>query len=586
MDNVIEVKEFCWRYPNFIGKKNKYSLKGINLNVMKGEILGIIGQNEAGKTTLCSSIAGLIPYQMHLIPEEGATYLTGSIKILGRIISMIVDEGAKQVLVCDGVAAPDVGFVMQDPESQFLTATIRQELSLGMRFLGLTEEVIDERIKKALDVVGMSELYGQMDDLHPSQLSGGQKQRLIIACFVALEPKILILDETTSDLDPVGKLQVIDSIKRIKAAGDMTIIIVEQNPEIITRNVDRVALLHSGKLIAVRKPLELYCDERIVRKFLVRRPDYLELSMALGVKPTTSIIQLSKAFEKKMKRSVTEHHRENVSRPKVIISAKQLNFRYDRDVRVLRDIDLDIRSGEFVALIGQNGSGKSTLAKVLSGMEKGYDGAVKIFDLDLSKEKDRGKVPSRVGYVFQNPDQQIISRRVYDEVSYGITKGKKDAIQVEYETKRILKSVGLLHKIDEDPFFLDRGQKRRLGLACVLAMNPEVMIIDEPITGQDYKSTIQIMNILKDLNQKRKKTILLITHDMHIVSDYCSRSIVLKGGEKIYDGSTKSLFENDDIIESASLIVPDYIKLAKRLKRMEVIDEIVTKKKTLFSMLE
>lgn len=585
MKNAIIVNNLYWRYPNFTGTKNRYALKNINLKVKKGETLGIIGRNDAGKTTLCSVISGIIPYQSRLLPEDGPNYFKGLIKINGRAISRVVKRDHGTILECTGVAAPDVGLVMENPDSQFLTPTIRQELLLGLNFMGLDKDVIETRIKSALKVVGIPELYNKIDDIHPSQLSGGQKQRLIIACFVAMAPKIMVLDEPTSDLDPAGKLQVIESIKKIKRANNSTLVVVEQDPDIIAAVADRVALLDAGKLIKVGKVDEVYNDKNLIKRYKIRIPDIVELAELAGVTNSHSASIIANKLKSKIMvdystSSMLVKQKESAES---VIKTRKLNFSYKYGRKALNDINLDIKKGEFVAILGQNGSGKSTLGKVLSGIETGFTGDVRVFGKDLSKKKNRHKAPSIVGYIFQNPDQQLFNKSVSEEVAYGldtrnISKGSNERI------RSLLSQMGILSKANENPAFLSKGQKRRLLLACILSRNPEIMVIDEPMAGQDNESTMRIMRILKKLNGAGK-TILLITHDMHIVAECCTRSIVLKDGKKIYDGRTDALFDAKHIIASASLQVPDYIKVAKQLQLLKATSKLVTSKMQLIKML-
>ena len=244
-----------------------------------------------------------------------------------------------------------------------------------------------------------------------------------------------------------------------------------------------------------------------------------------------------------------------------IISVKDLEFSYDDGTQALRGVTFAIKKGEFVGLIGQNGAGKSTISKVISGLYKKFGGEAKIMGLDLRDKKVIQKIPCYVGYVFQNPDNQIFMRKVYDEVAYGLKNLKVPQQEIDHRVNEALKSVGLLAKIDEDPMFLGTGEKRRLTVASILAMNPKIMIVDEPTTGQDFRMSEDIMDLLEELN-KAGTTILAITHDMTLVSEHTKRVIVMHSGSVLYDGSTRGFFANGELLEKAGIIPPMAVRLS------------------------
>ncbi len=575
--DAINVNKFYWRYPTFTGSVNEFALKGISLQIKENEFFGITGQSGSGKTTLCFAISGLIPHQMHLSYEDAKQFMDGSIKVFSDTVSAVVRKSGKNIIIGRGTMAPTVGIVMQDPESQFLTMSVKQELSLGLQFMGLPPGEIDARIKEALRRVGMYDLYADSERIHPAELSGGQKQRLIIASFIAMRPKVLILDEPTSDLDPAGKMEVIDAIERIKEEHKLTVILVEHNPEIMQRFADRIAVMDKGCIVAVGTPENIYSDKQLVEKHNIYAPELTDVKMGKGTRTYLTIesfVAHARLLKIKDERAI-QPAIEAIEEPsKELISVKDLDFSYGDGTHALDSISFKIAKGEFVALVGQNGSGKSTLSKVISGIEGSFKGDVSVMGMDLHAAKNRALMPFKVGYIFQNPDHQIFNRSVYSEVSYGLKNMAMPAEEINIRVNKVLKNVGLESKASEDPLFLGKGQKRRLAVASVLAMEPEILIVDEPTTGQDYTMAKEIMELLKGMNDAGK-TIFVITHDMRLVAEYCKRSIVMNAGHIIYDGSTVNLFENDALLSKASLVAPQSVKLSKELKRIGMLNNIL-----------
>ncbi len=573
MMDAVKIKNFYWKYPNFTGVVSDFALKNINLTIKPGEFFGITGPSGAGKTSLCFSIAGLIPHQMQLAERDPRQYVSGTVQVFDEVVSAVEEKDGKHVITGKGVMAPEVGLVMQDPESQFLTMSVRQELSLGLQFLGLDKGEIDLRIKEALERVGMIDIYDMADKIHPTELSGGQKQRLIIAGFIAMRPKILILDEPTSDLDPAGKIEIIEAIQKLKKEGNLTVILVEHNPELMQEFADRMIVLNDGMIVAMGKPEEIYSDIDLISKYNIYAPEIAELRCGNDSKRCTTIEAFIEKIPKDVRFGKVSHMMPDES-GSPLIEVKDLKFSYEDGTQALNGLSFEIKQNEMVALIGQNGSGKSTLSKILSGIEGNFKGTVKIADLDLHDAKNRRNMPRHVGYVFQNPDHQIFNRNVYSEVAYGLKNMGASQSVIEERVNAVLKSVNLIDKIKEDPLFLGRGQKRRLGVASVLVMHPEIIIVDEPTTGQDYRMSKEIMELLKKLNEDGT-TIIVITHDMRLVAEFCPRSIVMNQGKIVYDGSTFDLFKNDEVLEKASLRAPQIVRLSKEMMKIGMCDDIM-----------
>ena len=575
--SVLEVNDFWWKYRSYVGVENPFTLKGLSFKVDKGEFFAIIGPSGAGKTTLCYALTGIIP-QVFTVPYgKEREHIKGEIKLFGQTLTKVeavTDEKTGKVvdkIVGMKQTAPRVGLLIQDPENQFLRMDLLHEIAFGMELLGLTKSEIDRRAKEALEIVGLGSLWPIADLVHPSELSGGQKQRAAIASFIALRPELLVLDEPMSDLDPEGKLSIIQAIDSIRNQYKITIIIVEHNPEVIQKYADKVLAINNGQTIAYGTMEEVYCQSKLFDENGLYASDIARIGWQSdlhykGRIPFT-VEEIMQAFDDvKQQPSANVEEDPLDEKAEEIISVKDLDFTYEDGTQALRSVNFTIRKGEYVGLIGQNGAGKSTVSKIISGLYRKFRGEVKIMGLNLRDKKVIEKIPCYVGYVFQNPDNQIFMRKVYDEVAYGLKNLRMPQQEVDQRVKEALKSVGLLAKIDEDPMFLGKGEKRRLTVASILAMNPKIMIVDEPTTGQDFRMSEDIMNLLEELN-KAGTTILAITHDMTLVSEHTKRVIVMHNGTVLYDGSTRGFFANEDLLVKAGIIAPMAVRLSHEYKK-------------------
>ena len=457
--------------------------------------------------------------------------------------------------------------LLQDPENQFLRMDLLHEISFGMEMLGLPANEIESRAKDALEIVGLGSLWEIADLIHPSELSGGQKQRAAIASFIALRPELLVLDEPMSNLDPEGKLSIIKAIDRIRSEYDITIVVVEHNPEVIQKYADRVLALNNGQTIAYGTVEQVYSQRKLFEENGLYSSDIARIGWQSGLlyneRVPFTVEEMVQSISDQNKSPILENLEDDPSDSNAneIISVKNLNFWYEDETHALRDVNFTIKQGEYVGLIGQNGAGKSTISKIISGLYRKFRGDVRIMGLDLRDRKVVEKIPCYVGYVFQNPDNQIFMRKVYDEVSYGLKNLKVSPQEIDGRVKDALRSVGLQAKIDEDPMFLGTGEKRRLTVASILAMNPKVMIVDEPTTGQDFRMSEDIMDLLEELN-RAGTTILAITHDMTLVSEHTKRVIVMHEGTVLYDGSTRGFFADEDLLGKAGIVPPMAVRLS------------------------
>ncbi len=537
------------------------------MRVAAGECIGITGPSGAGKTTLCRTLLGAIPFNSRLTPEQLPGHFRGNVAIFGEPVT------AKTA------ATHRIGMVLQDPENQFLRMSLLHELALGLQIQGMPHDEILQRSYQALCQVGLEHLWRGAAYLHPADLSGGQKQRVAIAVFLALRPEVLILDEPTSDLDPLGKREVIATIARLRNDYRMTIVLVEHDPDILSTFCQRIALLHEGRIALVAPPKDFYAERALLERSGASVGELTRISWHTGLTyashPPLTVDEGEQAFlqgehgllaQAPALLPVSETETASSNPPKEVVAlAENVAYSYEDGTKALRGVDLTLYRGEMLALLGPNGSGKTTLAKILAGIYRPTHGRVQILGQDLASRKVRASLPRSVGYVFQNPDHQLFRRTVYAEVEYGLRNLGVAASQRRLAATGALEAVGLTAYADEDPLFLGKGQRQRLAVAAVLAMGPELLIVDEPTTGQDYRMISGIMTLLRTL-QRQGKTILIITHDMSLVAEYCQRAVTFSEGKVAFSGTPATLFANEEILTRTGLRPPATAALANRFR--------------------
>ena len=570
---IVKIDDLHWRYPAFVGNMNPWALDGVNLSIEKGEFFGITGPSGAGKTTICKSIMGLIPHEARVPANMVNQHLLGSVEVMGNLVggvdseANVVDGVPRGKFLGHPVRPPLAGMVFQDTENQFLTMSLLYEVAFGLQLLGLARDEIDGRVREALDMVGLGHLWEDAENIHPADLSGGQKQRVAIASFLAMRPDLLILDEPTSDLDPMGKSEVIATVRRLKEEHDLTVVLVEQDPEILFDFCDRIALVCNGRVDLVAEPEKFYSefeflDERGAYTFEVSRIAYG--AKVCGKDEVPKSIEEARAV---LTRVSGEPKDDLVSADsEKVIEVDDLWYRYEDGTVALSGAHLALRRGETMGLLGNNGSGKTTLAKILTGLYTPWRGKCSVLGEDVFQRRVRRELPMKIGYVFQNPDHQIFTRRVYDEVAYGLKCIGVKHEEIEARVREALERVDLADLAEEDPLFLGKGQKQRLAVAAVLAMRPEVIIVDEPTTGQDHRMVSSIMALLEELHDAGG-TVLIITHDMTLVANYCQTVTVLRDGRTVFQGTSRELYSSPELLEAAQLRAPQAITLSCELRK-------------------
>lgn len=554
MCNIIELKDVSYCYPN----SGKPSLKNITLSVQKGSFVAVMGPSGAGKTTLTLCLNGLIPQLL-----EGD--FTGKVTVAGRDLSI----HSVQSMV------KHIGLVLDDPEAQIFGRTVQEDTAFGPVNLSLPEKEIYQRVVDALNRVRLRG-YEERDT---TELSGGEKQRLAIAGVLALQPEILVLDEPTTELDPVGRTEIYRTIDDLRSTKQLTIIVTEQNSEEIINRADELIVLNQGAIVWKGAPEDLFRNIPLLDEFGIRPIPATLVGWNFYQKGWISFeeIPLDLPSAEKMVRNVLSKKSllgpinslksQPVRQPETkapVVQVINLDYRYHPDHIALHSVNLTIRKGEFVALIGKNGSGKTTLAKHFNGLLKPSAGDV-IVDGMNTKEYDTSFLAQVVGYVFQNPDHQIFSVSVEKELEYGLKNAGIDEAEIRQRIDHVLKFTGLEPHRYEHPLSLGKGERQMIAVASILALEPKILVIDEPTTGLDWVGLQSMMSLIKQLHQDGT-TIIMISHDMEIVAQYAERVIVMKDGGILLDGSTKEAFENFQVLAQAGIVPPQIMRLTAGLR--------------------
>lgn len=518
----------------------------VSFDVAVGEVVLLLGPSGSGKSTLTLALDGLIP---HAVPAT----VTGRIEVAGR------DTASASV----AELSTHVGMVFQDPDAQLVTGTLLDEVAFGPENLRMPVQDVLARAERALRRVGLWERRGE----NPDRLSGGGRQRLAIACALAMGSPLLVLDEPTANLDPQGIDEVYAALKELVSDGAHAIVLVEHDLDAAVGFVDRVVVLDQAGRLVADGPVDAVLRDRAeelhalgvwlptstLAGLRLRRAGYAlaplpltpdELRAALEDAPAPASVPMGRVITRKAARMPDE-------RP--IIAVRALTLRRGRDT-VLRDIDLDVARGEFIAVVGGNGAGKTTLVQAIAGVIVPPRRAVHIDGRDVARLGAR-ELTERVGFVFQNPEHQFIAATVAAELAHGLRRRGLDDDAVRARTAEVLDRFGLSEKAESHPFLLSGGQKRRLSVATALVTGAPVLVLDEPTFGQDRARADELLALLSELNDAGT-TIVFVTHDMQLVAEYADRLVVLADGRLIAHGSTAEVFGDRDVVARAGLRLP------------------------------
>lgn len=543
---VIEFVDFSFQYR----AQAKPTLNNINLTIYEGEKVLIVGPSGSGKSTLSNCINGVVPFS-----NEGK--ISGSLKVKGK--------ETKEMSIFE--LSNSVGTVLQDPDGQFIGLTVGEDIAFKLENDCVSQEEMKEKVKIVSEIVGI--------DTHlnaaPYSLSGGQKQRVTLAGVMVGDVDILLFDEPLASLDPATGKSAIELIDQIQKETKKTILIIEHRLEdVLHCAVDRVIVVNNGEIAADITPAELL-SSNILSETGIREPLYITALKYAGctitpeMKPEhidTLNIDLCREKLKTWYEETSEEEKQTTG--EAILEMKDVKFSYESGKEILHGVSFKVNKGEMVSIVGRNGAGKSTISKLICGFYKPTEGQILFDGRDLINDtiKERAE---KIGIVMQNPNQMISKTMIFDEVALGLKVRGVPEEEIKNRVFETLKICGLYEFRNWPISALSFGQKKRVTIASILVLNPEVIILDEPTAGQDFKHYTEIMEFLKELN-KKGVTIVMITHDMHLMLEYTNRAIVLSNGLKLAEDIAANVLTDEEVINKANLKETSLYELAVKAK--------------------
>ncbi len=561
-ETIADFTNVTWRYQ----EAKEPSLKEVSLKIRRGEVVVITGPSGAGKTTFCRCLNGLIP---HFFEGE----LQGEIVVAG------MDVRVNDI----PFLAAKVGLLFDDPSNQLFNSTVEEELAFGPENYAIPLPEMKQRIEEGLEFARLETSRLK----NPHALSGGQQQACALAAIYTMRPEIFVLDEPTSNLDPYGAQVIFQRLSDLIQKDSRTFIIVEHNLETILPHANRLVVMDKGAILADGKPSEVLKEVDLMEGIDLQVPHATQLAYALqkrgyamGVIPFTTdeavklLTEILPALHSVKHGLRTEDLGGTGVDADPVIEVQDLRFSYPDGTEALRGVSLKIQDGDYVGFIGRNGSGKTTLVKMLNGLLRPISGKVKVNGEDVSG-KSIGQLARLVGYNFQNPDDQIFARTVRQELEFaplnlGVTQ-EETAKAVE----QVAADLELTAYLDLNPFSLSQGLRRRVAFGSTLTLNPKVLVVDEPTTGQDYARAKVVMELCKKLNGEGK-TIIIISHNMDLIAEYCRYVFVLKDGDLLMEGTPKSIFSQPDILMQTSIVPPQITRIFQRLKGQGLPQDVLT----------
>jgi energy-coupling factor transport system ATP-binding protein len=550
-ESISIFKDVSYKYPH----SEKFVLSEINLEIKKGEFLGIIGSTGAGKTTLCLALNGIVPQFYG-----------------GRFFGSVTTAGMDTLEYPISELAKYVGQVFEDPETQLITTTVENEIAFPLENLKIPREEIVRRIPHALETVRLE----GMEKKHPHELSGGQKQRLAIAAAFAVQPRLLVLDEPTSQLDPLGSVEVFQTAYELNKELGMTIVMASHSAEEMATYATRIVLLAEGKIVAIGTPDDIYAEIELLQENALRPPQVastffqmkksginipdipVRMMDAVSLLPGLKTYRSNPDFQLDKPKTTSENS---------LLSVRDLAYTYPDSTKALHGVSLEIREGEYVLIIGQNGAGKSTLVKHFLKLLNPTEGVVTVGGTNTA-DLTVSELARRVGYIAQNPDNQIFSTSVGEEIGFALKNLDYKPEEVEARTVGSLEAMGLLDVRDVHPLALPKGDRARVVIGAILAMKPDIIIFDEPTTGQDFRGASYILDISKKLHEMGK-TVIVITHHLYLMPDYADRVVVMGKGTILLDDSIRNVYHAIDTLQSTFLSPPQAVLLSQQMQRLD-----------------
>lgn len=548
---MIKIDNFTFYY----GDAEEPALRDVNLRIEDGEFVLVTGPSGGGKSSLCRCLNGLIP---HFYGGKVA----GSVEVQGLDV---IKHSPKEM-------ATRVGMIFQDPENQLVTLDVEREIAFGMENLAFPRDLIAKRLEESLDTLGISGLrYRQVHEL-----SGGEKQKVAIASVLALHPEILVLDEPTSELDPKSAEEVLAITQRLNDELGITVILIEHRLDRVIQHVDRLLVLDGGGVVADGSTREILSNSyQEITRLGVGLPPIIKLAQGLknaGISiaglPLTvkeGRVMLNGLFQKPFELPAQP---EEKGYGKAVINVEKLWYVYPEGPTALKSISLSVGEGEFLAIMGRNASGKTTLVKHFNGLLKPTKGGVTVDGIDTRKATV-AELARKVGFVFQNPNDHLFADTVEEEIAFSLRNQGLEGDEIELRVDEMLRRFGLEDYRSQYPRSLSGGEKQRVALASVLAVQPKVLILDEPTRGMEYRLKSDLMGLLREYTNQGN-TVILVTHDVETVAEYADRVILLSEGEIVVDGRKR------DVLSRALLFSPQINRLVQAFGKYGVPDNILT----------
>lgn len=558
MSAIIEME--CVSFSYGTAADGAYALKDIDLSVEEGTFVGLIGPSGAGKSTLASAITGAIPHHYR-----------------GRLFGSTLVAGLDTCEAPLTDIAKVVGSVLQDIEAQMVASVVEDELLFGLENFGIDHREIEGRIASALDAVGIADLRHR----EIATLSGGQKQKVAIAAILAMAPRVIVMDEPTSALDPASARDVFEVLRRAKELTGMTVILIEQTVALLAEYCDRVVVIDQGRIALDGTPTDVFSHGETLRAIGVDTPRTVRISNSLaeaGLAPNDSPALTLDGAESLVAgilvpglsesspivpRTLGDRPdaRNTVDERPIIVDVAGAAYSYGTGQAGIEGINLTVRAGEILAVVGQNGAGKTTFTKLLNGLIKPSAGVVRIAGLD-TRTTPVSVLASHAATLFQNPDRQLCRNTVVEEISFGLELQGAPANAARERARHVAAAFGLPE--NASPFNLSRGQRQMVALASVVALEPELIILDEPTSGLDYR---ECMTVMETVRQRAidGAAVVMVCHDMEVVSDFADTLAVMTEGRLIEVGPSREVFANDALLAHARIAAPCVPALGKRL---------------------
>ncbi len=558
MSAIIEME--CVSFSYGTATDGAYALKDIDLSVEEGTFVGLIGPSGAGKSTLASAITGAIPHHYR-----------------GRLFGSTLVAGLDTCEAPLTDIAKVVGSVLQDIDAQMVASVVEDELLFGLENFGIDHREIEGRIASALDAVGIADLRHR----EIATLSGGQKQKVAIAAILAMTPRVIVMDEPTSALDPASARDVFEVLRRAKELTGMTVILIEQTVALLAEYCDRVVVIDQGRIALDGTPTDVFSHGETLRAIGVDTPRTVRISNSLaeaGLAPNDSPALTLDGAEALVAGILAPglsksspivpcalgdgpDARNAADERPIIVDVAGAAYSYGTGQAGIEGINLTVRAGEILAVVGQNGAGKTTFTKLLNGLIKPSAGVVRIAGLD-TRTTPVSVLASHAATLFQNPDRQLCRNTVVEEISFGLELQGAPADAARERARHVAATFGLPE--NASPFNLSRGQRQMVALASVVALEPELIILDEPTSGLDYRECMTVMETVRQ-RALDGAAVVMVCHDMEVVSDFADTLAVMAEGRLIEVGPSREVFANDALLAHARIAAPCVPALGKRL---------------------